>query len=190
MCLLSFCLCVVYQSVSSYSAWLGFAANVAGIVGGLACGAVAVRIPRRYKLFIICLYLGAGCVFVLFNLMLLQVVPSVMWGLAVCISVGSFLMGAANVLFYELAVEISYPAGEGLIGCIVTVLNNGFGALMYPLQSHFTSSVIMWVNAGNSIFFGIAMLFLKESYNRFARDEAGSKKPLSESTLLLPSPIQ
>jgi hypothetical protein len=36
-----------------------------------------------------------------------------MGGLGLCISLGSFLMGAANVLFYELAVEISYPAGEG-----------------------------------------------------------------------------
>lgn len=31
------------------SAWIGMAANLAGIVGGLVAGAVATRIPRRYK---------------------------------------------------------------------------------------------------------------------------------------------
>lgn len=69
--------------------------------------AVATKIPRRYKLFIIVLYLSAGGVFVLFNLMLLKIVPKAMWGLGLCISIGSLLMGAGNVLFYELAVVMT-----------------------------------------------------------------------------------
>jgi hypothetical protein len=72
------------------SAWLGFAANVAGIAGGLACGAVAVYIPRKYKLFIILLYLAAGTVFVLFNLMLLQIVPK---GFCVMLELVSCIVG-------------------------------------------------------------------------------------------------
>ncbi len=43
----------------------------------------------------------------LFNLMLLKIVPKAMWGLGLCISIGSLLMGAGNVLFYELAVVMT-----------------------------------------------------------------------------------
>lgn len=142
------------------------------------------------------------------NLMLLGWMPSADWALGVTIAVGSLFMGAANVLFYELAVEvrsmrllvfcltfgffspqISFPAGEGLIGCVVTVLNNAFGAAMYPMQIGIKNPlVIMWINAGNSLFFGLAMLFLKESYNRYDLDEQGKKgEVISETSLLLPN---
>ncbi len=157
----------------STSAWLGFGANASGIVGGLVMGAVSSKVTLRYKHFIIALYLAAGGVFVVFNLMLLNVIPQSLGGLGAAISLGSVLMGAGNVLFYELAVEIAYPAPEGLIGCIVTVLNNGFGALMYPLQGNLTSNVIMWINAGNSIVFGLVMFFLRENYNRHSKDVMG-----------------
>ncbi len=67
----------------------------------------------------------------------------------------------------------------------MTVLNNAFGAIMYPLQSNLTSNDIMWINAGNSIFFGLAMIILKETYNRHACDEKGKILASSESALLL-----
>ncbi len=175
----------------SKSAWLGFGANASGIVGGLVLGVVSSKVALRYKHFIIALYLAAGGVFVVFNLMLLDVIPQSLSGLGVAISVGSFLMGAGNVFFYELAVEIAFPAPEGLVGCIVTVLNNGFGALMYPLQGNLTSNVIMWINAGNSVIFGLIMFFLRENYNRHTKDVLGelSEGALSENKKLI-QPIQ
>ncbi len=177
------------------SAWFGFGANASSIAGGLALGFISSRAGLRFKHFIIGVYLAAGAVFVVFNLMLMDVIPLAAVGLpgpGVAICLGSVLMGAGNVLFYELAVEIAYPAGEGLIGCIVTVLNNFFGAVLYPVQGNVQPSVIMWINAANSVFFGLAMIFLRERYNRHTKDVQGEEEgePEPDETQKLIQPIQ
>jgi hypothetical protein len=175
------------------SAWFGFGSNAGSIVGGLALGFISSRVGGlRFKHFIIAVYLAAGAVFVVFNLMMMDVIPMAVVGLpgpGVAIVLGSVLMGAGNVLFYELAVEIGYPAGEGLIGCIITVLNNFFGAMLYPVQGNVEPSAIMWINAGNSLFFGVAMIFLRERYNRHTKDVQGEAADAEETRKLI-QPIQ
>lgn len=154
--------------------WLGFGSNVAGVLGGLCLGGVASVVRLRYKAFMVTLFALSGVCFVLFNLFVSHILPYSLPAVAATLLTGSFLIYACNPLFYEMAVEMAYPAPEGLVGAIVSVLINLFGMPVYPIQNQLPPTVINWVNAGNSIFFAVTMLFMRESYRRDARDQLKS----------------
>merc|ERR1711916_146421 len=98
------------------------------IVGGIGLGAITAFVRLRYKLFIVSLLTAATVFFMLFTLMLLQVIPKHVTGLAVTLIMGSLLCAGANPLFYELSVEVAYPAGEGMVGACIALVNNVAGA--------------------------------------------------------------
>ncbi len=148
------------------AAFLGFGSNVAGVVGGLLLGAVAVFFRRKYVALIVVCFLVAGVSFSLFTLSVQNVVPFNAYAVSVLCLVGSFFVAAANPLFYELGVELAYPAPEGLVGIVVSVAVNLFGSPVYPLQAYIPIPAINWLNAGNALLFSVAVLFMRETYKR------------------------
>jgi hypothetical protein len=100
--------------------FLGFGANLAGVVGGLVLGAVAVYLRRKYKTMIIVCFLIAGdkaktlnesgcfktttkgTAFLFFSLQVEGVLSFNLPSVSLLCLVGSFFVAASNPLFYEL----------------------------------------------------------------------------------------
>ena len=162
---------VLTSEGATLSAWLGFGSNLAVIVGGICVGLAGGYWKLHYKAMIVILFFSSAAMFGIFNLLFLDVIPKSSAALGVTLVLGSLLGGAVNPLFYELSVETGYPAGEGLIGNIVGLPNNFFGAILYPLQAVLSANAVNWINFGNALVFGAVMLFLfKESYRRAVKD--------------------
>lgn len=161
--------------------WVGFAAQMFGVLGGLVLGALAAVYRLRYKFFIVSLFFASAVAFLIFDLSAeATIIPYNFWILAVTASLGSFLCAAAGPLFYELAVELAYPAPEGLVGAIVAVLVNLFGLPVYPLDTLANGAqIVNWCNFGSATLFGVLMLFMKESYQR-AKKENDTEVPQEE----------
>ncbi len=164
--------------VSTTTAFLGFGSNVAGVVGGLLLGAVAIYFRRRYRLLIVICFLIGGISFSLFTLSVQNVVPFNAYSVSVLCLMGSFFVAAANPLFYELGVELAYPAPEGLVGIVIALAVNVMGSPVYPLQAYIPVPAINWLNAGNALVFCVAVLFLRESYKRNQIEVLPSEKLL------------
>ncbi len=148
------------------TAFLGFGSNVAGVAGGLMMGVVAVFFRRRYRALIVVCFLFAGANFAFFTVSVERFIPYNVYAVSVLCLVGSFFIAAANPLFYELGVELAYPAPEGLVGVAVSLSVNLLGMPLYPIQAYIPTAAINWTNAGSALLFGVLMLFMRESYRR------------------------
>jgi MFS family permease len=146
--------------------FLGFGSNVAGVAGGLVMGVVAVFFRRRYRALIVVCFLFAGANFAFFTVCVERLLPFNVYAVSVLCLVGSFFIAAANPLFYELGVELAYPAPEGLVGVAVSLSVNFFGSPFYPIQAYIPTAAVNWINAGSALLFGVLMIFMRETYRR------------------------
>jgi MFS family permease len=162
----------------STRAFLGFGSNVAGVAGGLVLGAVAVFFRRRYRALIVVCFLFAGACFTFFTVSVERFLPFNVYVVSALCLVGSFFIAAANPLFYELGVELAYPAPEGLVGVAVSLSVNFFGMPVYPIQAYIPTSAINWINAASALFFGVAMIFMREAYRRNQLEVAPASEDL------------
>lgn len=103
--------------------WMGFSATLAGILGGIAAGLLGDHLfRRRFKLLLLLMMaLGIGrrgslAVFLVWFTLSLPsvisdepVIPGNRWTVLVSATAGAFFLGAANPIFYELGVEMTYP---------------------------------------------------------------------------------
>ena len=156
---------------SSQAGWVGFAVSLAGVLGGILVGAIASIVGHRYKLFIISLFLLSALILALFSLVTEGVIlPHNFWAAAILATLGAFLFNAVNPVFYELAVEIAYPAGEGVVGAIMTLLVNVFLIPLLALQSFLPAPVINWIMVATAGVIGVSMVFVKFVHRREMTD--------------------
>jgi MFS family permease len=144
---------------SSYSSttvgWLMFAANIAGICGGLSMAYIAQQAYFRTKLkLLIVTFLGSSVIFAIAFMLCLPsifdlnhaLIPASTPTLGLLITLLGFSIGSAYPIAFELAVELTYPINESVSGGLLTAFMNGSGvALLFvaPSLSGATMNIIL-----------------------------------------------
>ena len=91
--------------------------------------------------------------------------------------VGGTCINGSVPLFYELAVECSYPVGEGLNTGAMTFSNNIFAVifLTLPLIPHIGTSWMNWFLVASCVVCLPTMIIFKEHYRRLEIDLVENK---------------
>ena len=166
------------QRDGSLASNLGLYATLAGAVGGVGVGVVAASLARRAKRILLALCVLSGGMYLWFALKCVTTNADES-GLTVqlyaaCVLGGLFLNGTIP-LFYETAVETTFPIGEGSTVCMLTIMNN-LGCLIFLFLPNIGALTDhpMWANwalvAGCAVGFGSLIPFA-ERYRRSDYDE-------------------
>jgi hypothetical protein len=168
--------------------WIGFGSNMSSNLAGVLLGRVVDRYRKHKNILVFMTGMGsisAG----IFALFVQGVIPAT----SEVAGNGGFILvmitsGACNIainsivpLFFDLAIEVSYPLPEGLVVMVLTVINNmGTMVLLFvPLGTY--PVLFNWIFAGSIIFsFGLLLFSLKGVEKRFAVD-TGATKLVAES---------
>ena len=118
------------------------------------------------------LFIVATAGFLVFSLMCVNVIPKSISLFYVTSVLGGSCINGSVPLFYELAVECSYPIGEGLNTGAMTFSNNIFAIifLTLPLIPHIGTSWMNWFLVASCVVCLPAMIIFKEHYRRLAID--------------------
>eukprot|EP00050_Salpingoeca_kvevrii_P009593 m.309662 g.309662 ORF g.309662 m.309662 type:complete len:454 (-) comp23486_c0_seq1:160-1521(-) len=164
---------VLEHHAQTVAAWLGFWSTIAGAVGSILLGWFADRIGRM-KLLITVLCSLATIVIVIFSFVCDGVLPSSHILLYVSSIAGGFFINAAIPLFYETAVECTYPIAEATTTTVLTTLNNVFCLLFLigPVIPGLGNQWVNWFLAGACALAVVTMLLFKEDYRRLSVDLA------------------
>ncbi|OWF40666.1 disrupted in renal carcinoma protein 2 homolog [Mizuhopecten yessoensis] len=152
--------------------WLGFWGNTGGTLLGILISRFADIFAKRMKLFLICIYSLSTIFYVLFTLMVIQLIPGNSALIYfTCISGGVFVTGAMP-LFYEMACEGAYPAAEGVIsGCITLFLNlTGSFVLLLSLIPNIGTAWMNWAMVSSVAAAVLLMATFDEQYRRSKAD--------------------
>ena len=169
---------------------LGMVGALAGIVGGVGLGFIAdrTRRPGKRKALLVT-SCSLGCVafsaFALITSSLATVLLphgwthgptklSIMYATSI---VGSVGVNAAMPLYFELAVEATYPVAEGLTTTSMTIVQNAPAALflVLPMLPGLGTGWASWAVVGACAFATLVVLPLREPGSRRAVDAASDE---------------
>ncbi|XP_065845353.1 solute carrier family 49 member 4 homolog [Oscarella lobularis] len=155
--------------------WIGFYSNIAGAVAGLVISWLADVIGRRTKSILLIILVGATLSFTWFTLLCLDVLPKSTISLYFAATLGGLLLNGSIPLFYELAVEATYPIAEGTTTGLLTLMNNVSCMifLFLPLIKVLAKDVRYWMNpviAGSCFLCIPLMILFKARYRRLSVD--------------------
>ncbi|XP_070536569.1 solute carrier family 49 member 4 homolog isoform X2 [Ptychodera flava] len=152
--------------------WIGFWGNIAGAAAGLIIARFVDCIGGRIKVILIVLFSGAMLSFGWYLLLCYQLIAfNTVMLYASIIALGVLINGAIP-LFYEGAVEATYPIAEGITTITLTWLNNFFG-LLFLLILTIPSEETAWMNwcmLGAIVISMPLLILFKERHNRLAVD--------------------
>jgi FLVCR family MFS transporter len=132
------------------ASWIGFWSNLGGNIAGMLFAKLADSGFGRahFRKFLIVLSFFGAVVFGLFAVLFVNRELLLEGGLPVvyilCILAGIFVNSTVPI-FYELAVDTTYPVAEGLTTSLLTVMNN-IGGLIFLLIPMVGLSIGDWVN--------------------------------------------
>jgi len=159
----------------AFSGWLGFASTLAGIVGGIAIGFAGDTIFKgKFKLLLFILLIASVALLTLFTLSFPSflsphaLIPNSNVSILISVTLGGLFLGSTNPIFYELAVEMTYPIAEGTSVGIITAVNN-IACLVVLFVGPYVKYT--WINGGvvlNIVLCTLALLFVRETYKRKA----------------------
>ena len=174
----------------SYCGWVGFASTIAQIVGALFIGRVVDRwvpsLQRRMKTSLLVLLLVCGAVMAWITLALplglsaktgKQPDPLIDESIGVtafAIVLYGAVLGCTSPLFFEFAVELTFPAPEALSAGIIAYLNNVGCLILLGAKGWICNNGVM-----NAFMFamvviaGLGLFFVRAVYKRLDAQEAG-----------------
>jgi MFS family permease len=169
----------IEQATAGY---ISMGAILAGNVGGLVISGIADRVRNHRLLVLLALYVS-GVMFAWFALVTQSALPAAaeaggaaLAQVAVAATVGGYFMSGVIPLFYELAVEATYPdVPEAYTIMAMTTVNN-FGSLVLlfvPINGT-TGPLFNWLLTGTVAVSAIAMsVFFRDRATRWKVDSAG-----------------
>lgn len=146
--------------------WIGFAASVAGNVGGIALGRWVDKFRNLKRLLVVLMALAAIC-FTLFAIVCSPHILPPQWtggssdGLALLFALaalGGLFLNSTIPLYYELALDVTYPIPEGTSVIVMTIMNN-VGCLIFlgvPVGQYGTAWM-NWLFGGTIALFAVAL---------------------------------
>jgi len=132
------------------ASWIGFYSNISGNIGGMVVSILADKgIGRNhFKTILIVLSSLGVVVYIIFAVLFVRKDLLQHLGLPViytlCI-LGGVVINSTVPIFYELAVDTTYPVAEGLTTSVLTVMNN-IGGLVFLLLPSIGVVIGDWVN--------------------------------------------
>ncbi|CAL1534450.1 unnamed protein product [Lymnaea stagnalis] len=169
--------------------WIGFYATIGSCVGSLVIGRFGDLFARQMKLFILAMFIWGAACFIVFALVLINVLPFYDWIIYVTVIGGNTLINSAVPMIYELGCELAYPTSEGAANGLLTYLNN-VGGLIFLAVFSFPNVGTMWMNwtAIGSIVVCIPLIMaLKGRFNRLEVDEGLKKLLCVDQEVIIPS---
>jgi FLVCR family MFS transporter len=145
---------------------IGFWSLAAGCVAGVLNGALADRFAGRMKRMIVALYAGAAACFAWFALLCSGAVPFSLWAAYLSCILGGFCINGTIPLFYELAVETTFPIAEGSTAGFLVLVQNLLQTLFLVVPTGGGTKWMNWVLASTIPLFAVAMLPFDERYAR------------------------
>ena len=151
-----------------------------GLVMVMACCAAALafarladRLRRHTKPALVALLLLSALSFLWLSLLCDRTLPLVRWQLYTSAVAGGAFTFACTPLFTEYAVELAYPVAEGVVGALLSLVNNlicfvFLMAFFLPMKS------VLWVNYLLVASLAVAVPLVgwsRASYARLERDE-------------------
>ncbi|XP_055859785.1 solute carrier family 49 member 4-like [Biomphalaria glabrata] len=162
----------------SEAGWIGFYATIVACVFTVVVGVCADYFTRLMKVFILIMFiLGTGC-FVVFALVLYNIIPTsdaILYGTIIG---GNSLLNAAVPIMFELGCELAYPISEGAANGVMTLLNN-LGGLIFLLIFFIPNVGTLWMNwtlIGSTAICIPMIMVLKSRFNRLEVDEGVEPK--------------
>jgi len=172
------------------SSWLGFWAIMAGSVSGITLSLLADRLGAL-KLLLIMLFIVATAGFSVFSLICMRIIPQSASLFYLTSVIGGLCLNGSIPLFFELAVESSYPVAEGINTGAMTLSNNIYCLifLSLPLIPKVGTSWMNWFLVGSCVLCVPTMIIFKERYRRLEIDlvEGSTQPPISENSLNYPA---
>jgi hypothetical protein len=161
--------------------WIGCLMTLLGCFGGVVVGAVNDRFAGQLKTWIILSWAIASVGFVLFGLRVLEywrldseaADRASIYALAI---VGGFFINAPIPLFYELAVEETYPEIEpgtagGVLSLQITIVQIVFLAVSFVPGQASNSAWMNWAMMLVTPIFTLPLLLIRLDYNRRKVDQ-------------------
>eukprot|EP00045_Choanoeca_perplexa_P017090 m.241508 g.241508 ORF g.241508 m.241508 type:complete len:454 (-) comp17446_c0_seq9:5225-6586(-) len=161
------------------SGWMGFYANIAGCLAGVLMSRLADHLGGKMKLMLLTFCLVAVAFVAWFTLICIKVLPFSLLQLYIS-SIGAGLcINATMPLFFEAAIEVTYPISEGTSTAVLTTMNNIFCGifLVMPSIKGLGDRWVNWTLCGACCVAFVLMMFFKETYRRLSVDcGAGSSQ--------------
>jgi len=149
--------------------WLGFWAMIAGGIGGVFFGKLH-DLYKHYKILLIVLLIANAGVFIWFTLLTSHVLHG-SYGIVLLANVlGGLLMGAPSGIIMEGIVELTYPVPEQTGVNVYAILFNVWSLVFLACGDYITPTMMNWIMCGTILATIIALLPMKEIYNRSAAD--------------------
>lgn len=160
--------------------WLGFGAVLAGSVSGISLSILADHFTRYMKLIVIALLTGATASLTVFTLICAGTLPYSKAVLYLTSIFGGFFVNGTIPLFFELAVESTYPVAEGITSGFLTFSNNFLQIVFYifPMIPHFGLKWINWCTfATTALCIPLLMLWRQRRYRSTVDEKPDSYVP-------------
>lgn len=124
------------------------------------------------KLLLIMVFIVATAAFLIFSLICVNLIPQSMILFYMTSIVGGLCINGSLPLFFELAVESSYPVAEGINTGAMTFLKNIIGVifLSLPLIPNVGTSWMNWFLVATCALCIPIMIIFKEQYKRLEID--------------------
>ena len=148
---------------------------MAAIVGGLLVGYLADHyFQRRFKQLLLRLLVLCIACFVWFTLSLPSTLypsaarpplPSSLATIVISITAAGLFLGATAPLYFELAVELTFPLPEAVSAGIITLFNN-IGAVLFLAVPPSASRSMNAIMTGTVVLTAILVSAAREAYRR------------------------
>jgi len=129
----------------SLSGWLGFWAQVAGSAGAIGISFAVDHMGGKMKRALLVMTLCATGSALWFCFICSHIAPSGTVYLYISIILNGLFVNSTIPLFYELAIEVTYPIAEGSTTGLLTTLNN-VGCLVFLFVPDIPNVGNAWVN--------------------------------------------
>lgn len=170
--------------------WLGFASVMAAIVGGVAIGPIVDRIPmfkHRHKLVIIMIMASCTVMALWFTLSLPiagisdhGLLPNSFLSSGAAVLMMGLLQGAAQPLYYELGVELTYPVSETMSAGFIVQFNNVAALTVLFVMPYVNKRAMNAIMTCTAVGCMALVVLVKERYRR-VEAEAASRAGYAEA---------
>ncbi|XP_070175531.1 solute carrier family 49 member 4-like isoform X2 [Littorina saxatilis] len=152
----------------SEAGWIGFGATCGGCVMSVLFAALADRLKRAMKWFVVLFYALGTAAFLTFALAADSIIHLTPAMYISAIVVGTTAVYAATPLIFELTCEVCYPTGEGTANGLLTLLNSIFGGvfLLIMLDPSIGTEWMNWTLVGSCAVCVPLLFFMEANYNR------------------------
>ena len=158
------------------AAWVGFASTVAGAIGGVVMGRFADAFPGRLTRIIAVLYTAATACVLAFALICIGALPfSLPAVYALSVATG-FLMYATYPLFFELAIETSFPIPEACTAAALVCAQAVVQSAYLFIPPSIGTAWMNWALVACPISAVAVLLTFKEKYTRLNADLDAMKR--------------